>query len=104
MPLDLNSPYLINGLYAYVWGFPGGSVVKNPPASAGNSRDVGSIPRGGKIPWRRKWQPIRVFLPGKSHGERSLVGQSPQGRKELDEAECVHVHTHTYNKVLKNLA
>ena len=33
----------------------------------------------GKIPWRRKWQPTPVFLPGKSHGQRSLVGYSPQG-------------------------
>ena len=31
----------------------------------------------GKIPWRRKWQPTPVFLPGKSHGQRSLVGYSP---------------------------
>jgi len=30
-----------------------------------------------KIPWRRKWQPTPVFLPGKSHGQRSLVGYSP---------------------------
>ena len=38
----------------------------------------------GKIPWRRKWQPTPVFLSGKSHGQRSLVGYSPGGRKELD--------------------
>ena len=31
----------------------------------------------GKIPWRRKWQPTPVFLPGKSHEQRSLVGHSP---------------------------
>ena len=31
----------------------------------------------GKIPWRRKWQPTPVFLPGKSHGERNLAGYSP---------------------------
>jgi len=37
-----------------------------------------------KIPWRRKWQPTPVFLPGKSHGQRSLVGYSPWGRKESD--------------------
>ena len=37
---------------------------------------------GGKIPWRRKWQPTPVFLPGESHGQRSLVGYSPQGHKE----------------------
>ena len=35
-------------------------------------------------PWRRKWQPIPVFLPGKSHGQRSPVGYSPWGRKKLD--------------------
>ena len=38
----------------------------------------------GKIPWRRKWQPTLVFLPGKSHGRRSLVGSSPRGRNESD--------------------
>ena len=43
-------------------GFPGGSVVKNLPANAG---DTGSIPGSGKIPWRRKWQPTLVFLPRK---------------------------------------
>ena len=37
-----------------------------------------------KIPWIRKWQPTPVFLPGKSHGQRSLVGYSPWGLKELD--------------------
>ena len=39
---------------------------------------------GWKIPWRRKWQPTPVFLPGKSHGQRSLVGYSPWGCSELD--------------------
>ena len=38
----------------------------------------------GKIPWRRKWQGTPVFLPGESHGQRSLVGYSPRGHKELD--------------------
>ena len=38
----------------------------------------------GKIPWRRKWQSTPVLLPGKSHRQRSLVGYSPWGRKELD--------------------
>ena len=40
-----------------------------------------------KIPWRRKWQPTPVFLPGESHGWRSLVGYSPRGRKESDMTE-----------------
>ena len=37
----------------------------------------------GKIPWRRKWQPTPVFLPGKSHGPRNLVGYSPWGHKRV---------------------
>ena len=43
-----------------------------------------SVPVVGKIPWRRKWQPTPVFLPGKSHRRRSLAGYSPWGHKELD--------------------
>ena len=42
-----------------------------------------------KTPWRRKWQPTPVVLPGKSHGQRSLEGYSPQGQKKSD------THTHT---------
>ena len=38
----------------------------------------------GKIPWRRAWQPIPVFLPEKSHVQRSLEGYSPWGHQELD--------------------
>ena len=60
-------------------------VVKNPPASIGDVRDVGSIP--GKIPWRRERQPTPVLLPGESHGERSPAGYSPWGPKELDTNE-----------------
>ena len=41
----------------------------------------------GKIPWRRTWQPTPVFWPGESHGQRSLVGYSPWGLKELDMTE-----------------
>ena len=58
-------------------GFPGGSVVKNPPAM----QEMWVQPLVGKSPWRRKWQSTRVFLPGKSHGQRSLAGGSPWDRK-----------------------
>ena len=54
---------------------------------------------GGKIPWIRKWQPSPVFLPGKSHGQRSMEGYSPWGRNESDKTECVRTHTHTHNFV-----
>ena len=53
-------------------------VVKNPPANAGDIRDMGSIPELNpwvrKIPWRRAWQPTPVFLPGEFNGQRGLVG------------------------------
>ena len=61
-------------------------AVKNLPANAGDLRDTGLIP--GKIPWRTKWQPTPILLPGKFHGQRSLVGYSPWGRKELDTSEA----------------
>ena len=63
------------------------SVVKNLPAIAGDLRDLGSIPGSGRFPWRGAWQPIPMFLPGESHGQRSLAGYSPQGCKELDTTE-----------------
>ena len=47
----------------------------------------------GKISWKRAWQPIPEFLPGESHGQRSLVGYSPRGCKELDKTEWL-THTH----------
>ena len=43
-----------------------------------------------KIPWSRKWEPTPVFLPGKSHGQRSLVDYSPWGRKESNTSEWLH--------------
>ena len=42
----------------------------------------------GKIPWRRAWQSTPVFLPGESHGQRSLAGYSPKGRTESDTTEA----------------
>ena len=66
----------------YVWspsltpnglGSPDSVVVKNPPANAGDTWDMGSIPGPGRFLWSRKWQPTPVFLPGKPHGQRNLV-------------------------------
>ena len=53
-----------------MWGFPGGSVIKKPPAI--RRREFDAWVR--KIPWRREQQPAPAFLPGESHGQRSLVG------------------------------
>ena len=68
-------------------GFPGGSDSKESTCNAGVP---GSIPGLGRFPWRRKWQPTPVFLPGESHGQRSLVGYSPRGHKESDTTERFH--------------
>ena len=87
-------------------GFPGGVVVKNPPANARDAGDVGSISGSGKTPWRRKWEPIPVFLPEESHGQKSLAGCSPQDRKESDTTEQLsvpHTHTHTHDLEHKSL-
>ena len=67
-------------------GFPCGSVVKNPL----QCRRCWFGPWVEKIPWRRKWQPTPVFLPGKSHGQRSLAGCGPWSHKELDITEHPH--------------
>ena len=45
-------------------------------------------------PWRRKWQPASVFLPGKSHGQRSLMGYNPWGHKEWDTIEWLNNNHH----------
>jgi len=74
-------------------------VVKNLSANAGDSRDR-FYPWVGKIPWRRKWQPAPVVLPGKSHRQRSLAGYRPWGCKELDMTE----HTHAFATLIFFLA
>ena len=63
--------------------------IKNPPANAGDARNVGSIPGSGKIPWRRKWQPTPVFFPGKSH-------PLSMGSQRVVMTEHTHTHTHTH--------
>ena len=65
-----------------LWGFPGGASGKEPTCQCRTHKRLGLDPWVGKIPWRRARQPTLVFLPGESHGQRSLVGYSPYGRKE----------------------
>ena len=74
--------------FVHFHGFLGGSDGKE---YAGNAGDMGLIPGSDpwvrKIPWRRKWQPTPVFLPGEFHEQRSLAGCSPRGHKELGTTE-----------------
>ena len=79
---------------------PGGSEVK---ASACVSGRPGFDPWVGKIPWRRKWQHTPVFLPGESHGLRSLADCSSQGCKELDTTERLHLEN-TKEELIKILS
>ena len=74
-------------------------VVKfNPPTNAESScqcrrcKRCRFSPWVGKIPWKRKWQHTPVFLPGKFHGQRSLVGYSPRDHKESDMMEQLSTH------------
>ena len=66
---------------------------KDPTCRCRRHKRHGFDPWIRKIPWRRTRQPTPVFLPGKSHGQRSLVGYSPRGHKELDMGESLSTHT-----------
>ena len=70
-------------------GFPGGSAGKESSCNAG---DTGSIPGSGRSPGEGG-QPTPVFLPGESHGQRSLMGYSPWGCNESDKTESLNTHT-----------
>ena len=86
------SAYVLYYFYMHIH-FPGGSDGKESACKAG---DPGSNPWIGTILWRRKWQPTPVFLPGESHGQRSLVGDSPWGHKESDTAEQLTLSHFTF--------
>ena len=72
----------------YIWkGFPVTLVEKGLPDEAARCKRCRFDPWVRKIPWRRTWQPTPVFLPGESHGQRSLEGYSPWGHRESDTTE-----------------
>jgi len=81
------SIYAFSG--SYRMDFPGGSDGK---VSGYNVGDLGSIPGSGRSPDPEYWSGLPVFLPGESHGRRSLVGYSPWGCKESDTTERLHLH------------
>ena len=66
-------------------GFPSGAqvvlVVKTLPANVGAMGDKCSTPGSERSPGGGSWQPTPVFLPGESHGQRSLAGYSPWGQR-----------------------
>ena len=64
-------------------GFPDGSVSKESACNAGGTGDSSLIPESRISPGEEIWQSTPVFLPGKSHGERSLAGYHPKGLKRV---------------------
>ena len=64
-------------------GLPSGTSGKEPPCQCRRNKRYGFDPWVGK-----PWQPPLAFLPGEAHGQRSLVGYSPLGHKELDKTEA----------------
>ena len=83
MTFQLSSPSFISDYQELkcILGFSSGSVVKRICLQC--RRHGFNHPWVQKIPWRKKWQPTRVFLPGKSHGQRKLAGGSPWGHKRV---------------------
>ena len=68
-------------------GFPSGASGKEPVCQCRRHKRHRFDPWVRNIPWRRKWQATPVCLPGEFHGQRSLVGYSPWGLKELDRTD-----------------
>ena len=84
-----NSPWI----YMRIWSFPAGSDGK---ASVCNVGDPSSIPGSGRSPGGWNGTPLQYsFLPGESHGQRSLVGYSLWGCKESDTTEQLYLLTYT---------
>ena len=63
--------------------FPSGISGKESAHQSRRPNRCGFDPWVGKIPWKRKWKPTPAFLPGESHGQRSLAGYSPRGHKKV---------------------
>ena len=78
------------------WSFPGGARGKESASQCRKYRRQAFDLWIGKIPWKKKWQPTPVSLPGESHGQRNLAGYSPWGRRELDNTEAPEHHHISY--------
>ena len=77
--------FIIESQYQETGGLPKWCSGKEPACQCRRHKRPRFDSWVGKIPWRRKWQPTPVFLPGKSHGQRRLLGA--WGHKESDAAE-----------------
>ena len=78
------------------WGLSQGLSGKESTCQCRRCRRCRFHPWVGKIPWKNKWQSTPVFLPGKPHGQNSLMGYRLWGHKELDRTKQLSTHTHTH--------
>ena len=76
-------------------GLPRWLIGKEPACQCRSSRRRRFDPWVRRTPWRRKWQPAPVILPGESHGPRSLAGYSPQEAKSWTRLKQLSTHIHT---------
>ena len=90
LALSIRGPASFRWPVSPAWGFLGSTVGKESICQHKRYKTQGFDPWIRKIPWRRKWQPTLVFLPGKFRGQRS------HGVAESDMTECARAHTHIY--------
>ena len=85
-------------------GFPGGARGKEPTCQCRRLKRPQYEPWIGKIPWRKAQKLNPVFLPGESHGQRSLAGYSPWGCRESNMTEATqHAHMHANSSLKGNI-
>ena len=82
---------------------PGGTGGKEPACQCRRPKRCRFHPWVRKIPWRRAWQRMSVFLPGESHGQRSLVGFSPEDHKESVKRLSLHAYMYDWIAVQRKL-
>ena len=87
-------------LFISVQGLPSWYSGKESACQCRSWKRHRFIPWVEKIPWSWKWQPTPVFLPGESHGQRSLVGYIPWGHKELDMTEYAYTKEYGFIKTV----
>ena len=100
----LEISFLLYFLLMHITGILSWLSGKELTCQSRKFRKLGLDPWIGKISWIRIWQPTPVFLPGKFHGQRSLVGYSPWCRKELDMTEHTQTHTQCVTSSMRNQA
>ena len=88
----------------FISGFSGGTSGKQPVCPCRRHKRCEFNPWVGRIPWKRAWWPTPIFLPGESHGQRSLVGYSPWGHRvehDWSDLACTHVWLFHWDKFLE---